>query len=109
MARHQRPVAGRSPRRLAAPTAALCLALALLVACASSQAQTRLPRPTATAPQDAPNPKAQVDTHLSVISRILSRMTLDQELGQLFIVEYLYPDANHSDLQAMIGQMGAGG
>jgi beta-N-acetylhexosaminidase len=109
MARHQRLVAGRSPRRLAAPTAALCLALALLVACASSQAQTRLPRPTATAPQDAPNPKAQVDTHLSVVSRILSRMTLDQELGQLFIVEYLYPDANHSDLQAMIGQMGAGG
>ncbi|HKB47181.1 MAG TPA: glycoside hydrolase family 3 N-terminal domain-containing protein, partial [Ktedonobacterales bacterium] len=36
-------------------------------------------------------------------------MTLDQELGQLFIVEYLYGDPQHADLQAMIGDMGAGG
>jgi beta-N-acetylhexosaminidase len=36
-------------------------------------------------------------------------MTLDQELGQLFIVEYLYTDANHADLQNMLGKMGAGG
>jgi beta-N-acetylhexosaminidase len=36
-------------------------------------------------------------------------MTLDQELGQLFIVEYLYGDSQHADLQAMIGDLGAGG
>ena len=36
-------------------------------------------------------------------------MTLDQELGQLFIVSYPYADANHADAQEMFGQMDAGG
>lgn len=36
-------------------------------------------------------------------------MTLDQELGQIFVVEYLYTDPNHSDLSQMFGAMAAGG
>lgn len=46
---------------------------------------------------------------LQVVNALISHMSLDQELGQLFIVEYLYPDANHADLQNMISRMGAGG
>jgi beta-N-acetylhexosaminidase len=49
------------------------------------------------------------DERLSLVNARIAHMTLDQELGQLFVVEYLYPDVNHSDLQQMFGQMGAGG
>lgn len=49
------------------------------------------------------------DMRLQVVNAIISHMTLDQELGQLFVVEYLYPDPNHADLQNMIGRLGAGG
>jgi beta-N-acetylhexosaminidase len=49
------------------------------------------------------------DRRLAAVNARLATMTLDQELGQLFIVEYLYPDAGHSDLQQMLGDLGAGG
>lgn len=99
-------------RRLAA--ALLCLCVSALVACASS-AHTTHHSPAATPttiPSTAGQPVPTViarDWPLQVVNNMIGNMTLDQELGQLFIVEYLYPDANHPDLQNMIGTMGAGG
>lgn len=48
------------------------------------------------------------DPRLAAVNARIAHMTLDQELGQLFVVEYLYPDANHDDLKNMITRMGAG-
>ncbi len=89
----------------------LCLALMAVAACASPQTGARPSRPAATArpSQPAATPTPPPDFRLTQVNDRIRHMTLDQELGQLFIVEYLYGDANHSDLQAMIGQMGAGG
>ncbi len=93
------------------------LATAILVACSSSPrtVQKRTgenPSSSSSSPsltaQHVPAPLLR-DTHLEVVNAIISHMTLDQELGQFFVVEYLYPDANHADLQNMIGNMGAGG
>jgi beta-N-acetylhexosaminidase len=65
---------------------------------------TRTPRPWPTAAATvAP------DLRLQAVNARIAKMTLDQELGQLFIVEYVYADPNHSDLDQMFGQMGAGG
>lgn len=50
-----------------------------------------------------------MQTPVAIVNGIIRRMTLDQELGQLFIVEYLYTDPNHPDLHEMIGHLGAGG
>jgi len=104
--------------------ALLVLLLALLAACASPQAQQPSVRhssptpaaratisPTAAATGHSagtPGPVApQYDA--AILQHILDGMTLDQKLGQLFVVEYLYTDADHPDLDNMIGQMGAGG
>ena len=101
---------------------ALLLAL-LLAACASSQSPpaVRRPAPASTA-TISPTAGAVGHTHsagtpgpvapqydAAILQHMLDGMTLDQKLGQLFVVEYLYPDADHPDLDNMIGQMGAGG
>lgn len=101
----------------AALSAILCLVLATMAACASSNAA--VPRATKAARTHGANLSAapNVETplaptpaqRLAYVNAQIQSMTLDQELGQLFIVEYLYSDPNHSDLQAMIGDMGAGG
>jgi beta-N-acetylhexosaminidase len=87
------------------------LALVMLAACAAPSAGPASARmPTATAdPTPHATPPPIMDYRLALIDRRIAHMTLDQELGQLFIVEYLYPDANHADLQDMITTMGAGG
>jgi beta-N-acetylhexosaminidase len=109
--RRRRRPRGKRPWRL--PLAVLSLALVLLAACgsplAAPQRQVAI-APTATArplPLGAPAPT--LDYRLAQVNQRIAHMTLDQELGQLFIVEYLYPDANHSDLRDMITNMGAGG
>lgn len=97
--------------------ALLCVVLAALTACASSSASAHTHAPTTTphitklsgAAGVLSAPVVFTDYRLGYVNRMINSMTLDQELGQLFIVEYLYGDANHSDLQAMIGDMGAGG
>jgi beta-N-acetylhexosaminidase len=68
----------------------------------------RPPSPIAT-PDAAAAAAAQQAQLVARANAVLQGMTLDQKLGQLFVVEYLYPDANHSDLGAMIGRMNAGG
>ncbi|HEX9412448.1 MAG TPA: glycoside hydrolase family 3 N-terminal domain-containing protein [Ktedonobacterales bacterium] len=102
------------PRRLLAPV--LALALIALAACAGpgasglgARASALVPTPTADAHPAASTSALTPDRRLAAVNARIAHMTLDQELGQLFIVEYLYPDANHTDLQEMIGQMGAGG
>ena len=105
--------ARRSGWRVAA--ALLGTVVSILAACASSPHAVR-PLPTGTpllpspsrAAQQAPAPLLR-DTRLQVVNAIISHITLDQELGQLFVVEYLYPDPGNADLQNMIGTMGAGG
>jgi beta-N-acetylhexosaminidase len=114
------PLADRTRWRVV--VSLLALLLALLAACASPQAQpsarhastsTTKPSPTAgvvghTHSASTPSPVApQYDA--AIVQHTLDGMTLDQKLGQLFVVEYLYTDANHADLDNMIGQMGAGG
>src|SRR5579859_2726968 len=110
----------RQPRP---PLALLALLLALLAACASPQAQPSVHRPAPTSTSTSkPSPTAGVVGHsagtsgpvapqydAAILQHILDGMTLDQKLGQLFVVEYLYTDADHPDLDNMIGQMGAGG
>lgn len=95
--------------------ALLCVVLTALTACASSAGGAHTGAPAsmsharnlagAAGGADARLP----DYRLAYVDKLVASMTLDQELGQLFIVEYLYGDANHPDLQAMIGDMGAGG
>lgn len=50
-----------------------------------------------------------MQTPQGAVNAMIRSMTLDQELGQLFVVEYLYTDPNHADLPEMIGRLGAGG
>lgn len=106
--------AGAKGRRSRFAGLLLCLALSALVACSSSPPQTTHQQPTVTptasptASLPAPAPLTR-DLRLQVVNGIIRHMSLDQELGQLFIVEYTYPDANHPDLPNMIGSMGAGG
>jgi beta-N-acetylhexosaminidase len=101
-------------RRLLLP----CAVLATLVACASPSTVEHRAAPLAAAPRAAPSNATPAVTGPSrpspaqmraTANALLRSMTLDQELGQLFIVEYLYGDPQHADLQAMIGDMGAGG
>lgn len=98
----------------------LCAALAMLVACAPPATNAQHPAPTAPPRTGhssgslsilAPSvPSAPSQGQLrAYIDAQIQAMTLDQELGQLFVVEYLYRDQNHADLQAMIRDMGAGG
>src|SRR5690242_11277342 len=95
----------------------LVLVLALLAACAPSTSQkaTRASTPTPAATVAVATPDAaslaqrRLRAQMAAANAVMRRMTLDQELGQLFIVEYLYTDPNHSDLQEMIGRLNAGG
>lgn len=91
----------------------LCLTLSVLAACASPPAaasHTATPTATRTSAASAQAlPVAKPRSRQAFVDAQIQSMTLDEELGQLFIVEYLYGDANHADLQAMIGDMGAGG
>ncbi len=91
-----------------------CLLLATLAACAAPLAGgAQVPErsaPTATPkPWPIGSPAPTPNLKLAAVNARIAHMTLDQELGQLFVVEYLYPDANHADMEQMIGQMGAGG
>jgi beta-N-acetylhexosaminidase len=56
----------------------------------------------------AANATPPPDWRQAVVNNLVTHMTLDQELGQLFIVTVTYPDFS-SGLQQMIGQMNAGG
>jgi beta-N-acetylhexosaminidase len=102
--------------RRAGVVALLCLALAALSACGLPFAGAT-PRTSVLAPMPAAPPRPwptvtgapTYDEPLAVVDARIAHMTLDQELGQLFIVEYPYPDANHPDLNEMFVQMGAGG
>jgi beta-N-acetylhexosaminidase len=91
------------------------LVLVLLAACApaTSNVTTRtpiVPPPAATAtPDAAAQAQRLAQAQLDLANTLIRRMTLDQEFGQLFIVEYLYTDPNHSDLPEMIGRLNAGG
>lgn len=94
--------------------ALLCAVLIALTACASSTAGAHMGAPTTTPNSQklagaAGATASPPDFRLAYVNGLIDSMTLDQELGQLFIVEYLYGDANHPDLHAMIGDMGAGG
>jgi beta-N-acetylhexosaminidase len=107
---------GWHPRgRCAILWAAACLVLLLLPACApaASQPTTRTPTPTpasAIPTLDAATIAQQrLQAQLAEANALIRQMTLDQELGQFFIVEYLYTDPNHSDLQEMVGRLNAGG
>jgi beta-N-acetylhexosaminidase len=94
--------------------ALLAALIGSLVGCAAP-AGTKAPAGAARTPSALATPDAAAIAatlqaeQLARANAVLRRMTLDQKLGQLFVVEYLYPDANHSDLAAMIGHMGAGG
>ncbi|HEX6817997.1 MAG TPA: glycoside hydrolase family 3 N-terminal domain-containing protein [Ktedonobacterales bacterium] len=111
----ERGIARARGRRLA--VVLVWLVMAILAACSSSprtvQKRTGVD-PSSSSPspslagQHVPPPLLR-DTRLRVVNAIISHMTLDQKLGQLFIVEYLYPDPNHPDLQNMISHLGAGG
>jgi beta-N-acetylhexosaminidase len=116
----------RGTRRIRQPHSLLALfalLLALLAACASPQADPSVHRP-ASSSTTKPSPTAGAAAHThsagtpgpvapqydaAILQHILDGMTLDQKLGQLFVVEYLYTDADHPDLDNMIDQMGAGG
>jgi beta-N-acetylhexosaminidase len=58
-------------------------------------------------PNGAAMPTA--DYRVAAVNAMLARMTLDQKLGQLFIVNYPYADANEPDATQMFGQLDAGG
>ncbi len=96
---------------------AALLLVALLSACASSKAAVQpiarvTTAPVVKAPVVPGGPVLSTPSQaqrLAFVNARIQSMSLDQELGQLFIVEYLYGDPNHSDLRAMIGDMGAGG
>ncbi|GAC1451091.1 MAG: hypothetical protein PVSMB4_10670 [Ktedonobacterales bacterium] len=102
---------GPGPR--GAPLALLCLMLAALVACAGSSSggvvRAVTPTPTVRLPRPAPPIRSTEEYRLAIVNARIARMTLDQELGQLFMASYLYPDPNHPDLQQLVTQMGAGG
>ncbi len=117
------PTLQRRARHPRSPLALLSLLLGLLAACASPPAQPAAhhvgPTPATSA---SPTANATGHTHsagtpgpvapqydAAILQHTLDGMTLDQKLGQLFVVEYLYTDADHPDLDNMIGQMGAGG
>jgi beta-N-acetylhexosaminidase len=90
----------------------LLAALALLLAaCGSSSTRALRALPTATATPAVPAKPAPPppDYHLLLANETISRMTLDQELGQIFVVAYQYTDANEPSLTRMITEMGAGG
>lgn len=88
----------------------LLVALAALAACGTPATSTRVlrPMPTATLTPARPLPPPP-DYHLQLANATISHMTLDQELGQLFVVAYQYTDANEPALHEMITDMGAGG
>jgi beta-N-acetylhexosaminidase len=91
----------------------------LLSACgpfaAGTSQRARTPVPSKPSPTPNAAALAQVaaeqatEQQLQLANALIRRMTLDQELGQLFIVEYLYTDPNHSDLQDLFGRLNAGG
>jgi beta-N-acetylhexosaminidase len=94
--------------------AVLCLMLATLGACgtpaAAGQGHHGSATPTPTLGSWSGRATGPVyDYRTAYINSIMARMTLDQELGQLFIVNYPYADANHPDVAQMFGQMDAGG
>jgi beta-N-acetylhexosaminidase len=96
-----------------APLVALVL-LAVLAGCASpfpgAAAAGRGAAPTATASPGKPtaNLTPTPDPRLAVANNFIAHMTLDQELGQLFLITVTYPNFT-SDLQRMLGPMNAGG
>jgi beta-N-acetylhexosaminidase len=106
---------GRSHDRTARHTGlAFCAAvLMILTACAAPFASAS----RGIAPEGSPptlptwpagTPAAARDLSLELVNARIAHMTLDQELGQLFIVTVTYPDFG-SDLQQMLGPMNAGG
>jgi beta-N-acetylhexosaminidase len=99
-------------------TLLLWLLLLSLVACSTTSSSVarqdppRTPAAQATNTAGAATPAStppDISARLRIVNGIIAHMTLEQELGQLFVVEYLYTDANHPDLANMIGTMGAGG
>lgn len=88
---------------------ALLVILAALAACGtttSTRALRALPPATPTPVKPLSPPP---DWHVQLANATISHMTLDQELGQLFVVAYEYTDANEPALTEMITDMGAGG
>ena len=86
--------------------------LAILTGCAlpfaSASPGGAAAKPAAVAPWPAGTPTAQRDLALELVNERIAHMTLDQELGQLFVMTVTYPTMT-SDLQQIIGPMGAGG
>jgi beta-N-acetylhexosaminidase len=93
---------------------ALCAALLMvLTGCAlpfasaapnTSVAGTPTLAPTWPAGTPAPSP----DLMVQMVNQRIAHMTLDQELGQLFLITVTYPGMT-PELQQMLGPMGAGG
>ncbi len=88
--------------------------LALLAGCGAPNLRPAAAGPTATrgatVPQVAPAASAtpRPNARLAAANDLIAHMTLDQELGQLFIVTVTYPTFG-ADLQTMLGPMNAGG
>lgn len=92
-----------------ASLALLCLALVALVACAGSGGRVAAPTTTARQSRPAAPIASEQDYRLAIVNARIAHMTLDQELGQLFMAVYPYADPNHPELRQLITQLGAGG
>ena len=100
---------GMPLHRRAALLGLLGALLVALTACgggATTMTRALRPRPTAAPAKPLPPPP---DWRLQLVNTTINHMTLDQELGQLFVVAYEYTDANEPALTQMITEMGAGG
>ena len=98
---------GRSPGTRRPGVAALLGLLLALSACGSPLANGATAAKGGVTPAIRRGPQA--DYRLAAVNARIAHMTLDQELGQLFIVNYGSGDANTTDAEEMFGQLGAGG
>jgi beta-N-acetylhexosaminidase len=97
----------RTRRWRAAARLAILAALALLSACGTTLTRSRIAPQTSLALSAAAAPR--LDPSLTVLARdYLARMTLDEKLGQLFVVELVGADYS-PDNAAMVEQLHAGG
>lgn len=92
-------------------------ALALLVVLAgcaspfpsiSAAGQSATPGATATPRKPAVDATSPLERRLALVNDRIAHMTLDEELGQFFLITVTYPDFR-PDLQQMLGPMNAGG
>ncbi|HEV7125974.1 MAG TPA: glycoside hydrolase family 3 N-terminal domain-containing protein [Ktedonobacterales bacterium] len=106
--------AGAGLRQRSSAVGLLLLALlAALSGCGLSAARTTATvalRPLPAAAHSAPlTPPVRADYRIALANATIAHMTLDQELGQLFVVAYNGTDPGDPALADMIATQGAGG